>query len=172
MRFPSDSVRARLHQSSATTLRWRLRFCSHRNKWSRSKMGCKPILEQLHCFQWERNRRRHRRVVTALTLTLGVNGHLVPPLATLYTKIITKSLRAMWQVRSARRGFLHLWPTPSVPSNNKLCLQEGVLAHFSSEILALTPENFRYGHLHVTYILKLVSMAIDPSVVTWWLFRI
>ena len=39
-------------------------------------MGCKPILEQFYWFQRGQNRKRHRRVVAALTLTLGVNGPL------------------------------------------------------------------------------------------------
>ena len=52
-------------------------FCSHWNQWSRMKIGCNPILEWLHCFQWKRNRKRHLRVVAALTLTLGVNRRSV-----------------------------------------------------------------------------------------------
>ena len=65
---PSVSV------NTATTQRWRLRFCSHWNQWNCLKIGCNPILEQLHWFQWEQNRKHHRWVVAALTLTLGVNG--------------------------------------------------------------------------------------------------
>ena len=53
---PSISVNA------ATTLRWRLQFYFHWKQWSRLKMGCNPILEQLHCFQWEQNRKLHRSV--------------------------------------------------------------------------------------------------------------
>ena len=59
-----------------TTLRWCLRFGSHWNRWNRLKIGCNPILEWLHCFQWEQNHKRHRWVVGALTLTLLVNGPL------------------------------------------------------------------------------------------------
>ena len=54
------TLRVRLHQVSASRLRWRLRFCSHWKQWSRLKMGCKPILEWLLCFQWEQNRKHHR----------------------------------------------------------------------------------------------------------------
>ena len=68
--------RAHLHQASGSTLQWRLRFCSHWKQWSRSRMGLQPIFKRLHWFQWEQNRKRHRRVVAALTLTLGVNGPL------------------------------------------------------------------------------------------------
>ena len=36
-------------------------------------MGCNFILERLHCFLCEQNRKHHHCVVAALTLTLGVN---------------------------------------------------------------------------------------------------
>ena len=37
--------------NAATTLP----LCSRWNQWSHSKMGCNPLLEWLHCFQWEQN---------------------------------------------------------------------------------------------------------------------
>ena len=39
-------------------------------------MGCNPILEQLRCFQWEQDCQHRCRIVTALTLTLGISGTL------------------------------------------------------------------------------------------------
>ena len=52
-----DTVRAHLHQASVLTLR---PLCDDTS----DSVGCNPILEH------------HRRVVAALTLTLGVNGPL------------------------------------------------------------------------------------------------
>ena len=46
---PSVSV------NTEKTLQWRLWFCSHWKQCSRLKMGCKPNLERLHCFQWGQN---------------------------------------------------------------------------------------------------------------------
>ena len=52
-------LRARLHQVSASTL-WQL---SDDAKDSVAPdWGLKPILKQLHCFQWEQNSERHCRV--------------------------------------------------------------------------------------------------------------
>ena len=56
------SLRTCLHQASASTLRWRLQFCSHWEQWSCSRMGLQPIFKQLHCFQWEQNRKCHHSV--------------------------------------------------------------------------------------------------------------
>ena len=57
-------------------LKWRLWHSSHWPQVSRSKMGCNPILKQLHCGQWELCRKSHGNVDATLTLTLGVNGSL------------------------------------------------------------------------------------------------
>ena len=56
------SLRTCLHQASASTLRWRLRFCSHWEQWSCSRLRLQPIFKRLHCFQWEQNRKRHHSV--------------------------------------------------------------------------------------------------------------
>ena len=65
-------IRTCLHQASVSTLRLLWWYCSHWKEWSHSKIGCNPILEQLHCFQSE----QYRRVVGALILSLGVKGPL------------------------------------------------------------------------------------------------
>ena len=39
-----------------------LEFCSHWKQYSRLKMGFKPILEWLHCFQWEQNCNCHHSI--------------------------------------------------------------------------------------------------------------
>ena len=49
----------------------------HWKQWSRLKMGCKPNLEWLHCYQWEQNCKRRRSVDAELMLTLGINGPLL-----------------------------------------------------------------------------------------------
>ena len=54
--------RVRLYQASASTLRWPLRFCSHWKRRSHFRMGLQIIFKWLHCFQWEQNRKHHRRV--------------------------------------------------------------------------------------------------------------
>ena len=48
-------------------------------------MGLQPVFERLHCFQWKQSRKRHRRVVAALTMTLDVNGPLSVEVASLYS---------------------------------------------------------------------------------------
>ena len=65
--IPSVSV------NSATMLWWRLQFCSHWKHWSHLKMGCKPNLEGLHCFQWEQNRKHH----CSLRFLANVSGVVV-----------------------------------------------------------------------------------------------
>ena len=66
-------IRTCLHQASVSTLRQLWWYCSHWKEWSHSKIGCNPILEQLHCFQSE----QYRRVVGVLILSLGVKGPLI-----------------------------------------------------------------------------------------------
>ena len=46
-------LRAYLYQASASMLRWCWWYCSRWKQWNCSKMGCNPILEWLHCLQWE-----------------------------------------------------------------------------------------------------------------------
>ena len=70
------TIRVRLHQASAPTLRWRQRYMSHWKEWSCSRMGCNPILERLysfHWFQWEPYHQCYRSVDSAFTLMPGLN---------------------------------------------------------------------------------------------------
>ena len=49
-------TRAHLHWASASTMQQLCDDASHAahwNQWSHSKMGCNPILEWFHCFQWQ-----------------------------------------------------------------------------------------------------------------------
>ena len=67
-----SQLRAHLYQASASMLRWRLRFCSHWKQLSQSRMGLQPFSSNSTVF----NENRITIVITALTLTLGVNGPL------------------------------------------------------------------------------------------------
>ena len=94
----TQTLRARLHQAS--TLRQHatcLRFCSHWKPWSRLKMGCNPILEWLHCFQWEKNRKRHCSVVEALTLMLGIVWTRLYAECTTESLIISRNYRCSYE---------------------------------------------------------------------------